>query len=118
VAADRAGVLGAMGKGSAVTGRGDVLRDSLDGLIDLSSPAAPPAAVAALPAPVQAMKPADRKAWVDEKNAERAKITAEINDVAKKRNEYLKAKPAKKDSFDGRVEETVKSQAASVGLKY
>jgi hypothetical protein len=118
VAADRAGVLGAMGKGSAVTGRGDVLRDSLDGLIDLSSPAAPPAAVAALPAPVQAMKPADRKAWVDEKNAERAKITSEINDVAKKRNEYLKAKPAKKDSFDGRVEETVKSQAASVGLKY
>src|SRR6185436_12498052 len=120
VAADRAGFLGLMGGGSAVTGDadGDLLRDAAKGKIDISSPAAPPAAVASLPAPVQAMKPADRKAWVDEKNAERAKIAEEINAVAKKRNEYIKAKAPKKDSFDGHVEDTVKSQAASVGLKY
>jgi hypothetical protein len=113
VAADRAGVLGAMG-GAAVTGEGDLLNDVVNGRVD---PAAP-AAVAAMPTPVQAMKPAERKAWIDSKNAERTRITEEINTIAKKRNEYLKAKPAKKDSFDGRVEDTVKEQAASVGLKY
>jgi hypothetical protein len=119
VAADRAGFLGVMG--GAVTGKdeGDLLADVAKGKVDISSPAAPAAAVSALPAPVQAMKPADRKAWVDEKNAERAKIAEEINAVSKKRAEYMKHKaPPKKDSFDGRVESTVKEQAESIGLRY
>ena len=111
VAADRAGFFGVMG--GAVSGDGDLLNDVATGKV---APEAP-AAVAAMPAPVQAMDPAARKAWVDEKNVERNKIATEINALAKKRSDYMKAK-APKDSFDGRVEETVKAQAASIGLKY
>jgi hypothetical protein len=114
VAADRAGFFGIMG--GAVSGsEGDLLRDAATGKLDVA--AAPPAAVAAMPAEVQAMKPAERKVWVEQKNLERNKIADEINLLAKKRSEYMKAK-APKDSFDGRVESTVKAQAESIGLKY
>jgi len=111
VAADRAGFFGVMG--GAVSGDGDLLNDVATGKVAAEAPAA----VAAMPAPVQAMDPAARKAWVDGKNAERNKIATEINALAKKRSDYMKAK-APKDSFDGRVEETVKAQAASIGLRY
>jgi Mg-chelatase subunit ChlD len=110
-AADRAGVLGLMG-GAAVTGEGDLGRDYKAGKVDVTT-----APAAALPEPMRAMDPAARKKYVEQKNAEREKISEEINSIAKQRNDYLKSH-SKKDSFDGRVDEAVKSQAASIGLKY
>ena len=52
-----------------------------------------------------------------EKAAERSRIQSEINAIAAKRDEYMKAK-APSDSFDAKVEGTIKAQAAKVGVKY
>jgi Mg-chelatase subunit ChlD len=108
-AADRASYFGAMGGLSAMGGEGDLV-----------APAAPPPATVPakdLPTEMQALSPEARTKLVEDKKAERVKITAEINEVAKKRNEFLKTK-APKGSFDERVESTIKHQAASVGLAY
>jgi hypothetical protein len=111
VAADRAGFLGLMGGKAAVTGADH------DDLVNLPATTAAAAPAAELPTEMRSMTPEGRRAYVEEKQHERAKIADEINALAKKRNDYMKAK-APKDSFDGRVEDTVKAQAASVGLKY
>ncbi len=112
VAADRAGFFGLMGGGKAVSGEGDLGRDVATGKVDVAT-----APAASLPVEMQSMTPEGRRKYVEEKNLERGHIADEINSLAKKRNEFMKAK-APKDSFDGRVEDTVKAQAASVGLKY
>jgi hypothetical protein len=103
-AADRAAYFGM--KGGAVSGRGDLISDSLGGLVDVAK-----AEPATLPAPVAALPPEKRREFVAEKAAERDKITAEINAVSKKRNEWLVGK-SKPDSFDTKVRRTIEHQAA------
>ena len=78
---------------------GDLKSDDLDGTL-------------------RAMDETKREAYVKTKAAERAKIQAQINSVAKQRNEWLKKNVADKpDSFDARVEGAIKKQAKSIGLK-
>jgi von Willebrand factor type A domain len=109
-AADRASFFGA--KGGAVGGGGDLVRDYEGGSATLGSIAADE-----LPAEMKPMDPAKREAYVKDKLAERNKIQAEINSVAKQRNEWLKKNAAAKpDSFDAKVEGTLKKQAKSIGL--
>jgi hypothetical protein len=76
--------------------------------------------VAALPAPMQAMAPAARKAYVEEKQAERARISSEVKELSKKRDEYLhRAAPASAGaSFDDEVQDTIAKQAKGYGIKY
>ena len=64
-----------------------------------------------------AMPPAKREEYVKEKTAERVRIQAEINSVAKQRGEWMhKNVKAKPDSFDAKVEGALKKQAKSIGL--
>ena len=109
-AADRAGYFGV--KGGAVGGGGDLVDDVLSGK-------AKPAklAPADLPAEMASMDEGKREEFVKEKAAERNKIQAQINSVAKQRNEWLKKNAKDKpDSFDAQVEGALKKQAKSIGL--
>src|SRR5581483_5726795 len=110
VAADRAAFFGR--SGGAVGGAGDLIDDALKGK---AKPEAMPAAD--LPEEMQAMDGAGRRKYIEEKSAERSRIQAEINGLAAKRDEYMRAK-APSDSFDAKVEGTIKAQAAKHGVKY
>ncbi|MGC4118279.1 MAG: vWA domain-containing protein [Myxococcales bacterium] len=73
----------------------------------------------ALPAPMRAMAPAQRKAYVEEKKAEREKLASEVKELSKKRDDYLRsAAPAPAASFDEEVKDTVAKQAKSYGIAY
>ena len=77
----------------------------------------------ALPAPMQAMGQAERRAYIEEKKAERERITHEVMEVSKKRDEYLKsaaprAAPGAPAAFDDEVKDTVAKQAKSYGIEY
>jgi hypothetical protein len=113
MAADRAGAMGSLDDGlTAVGGDGDLVRDWKEGKAkpaDLPAAALPPE-MAAMPAPA-------REAYVRQKSEERAKISAEIGRINASRNAFLKDKN-KADAFDSRVESTIRSQAASIGVKY
>jgi Mg-chelatase subunit ChlD len=110
MAADRAATFGLMG--GSVGGAGDIIDDALKGRAKVDTMAAED-----LPVEMRGMDGAGRKKFVAEKNAERERMQKEINELATRRDAYMKAK-APKDSFDARVEGTIKSQAASVGVRY
>lgn len=109
-AADRAGYYGV--KGGAVGGEGDLVDDFENGKAkprDLKAEELPPE--------MAAMDESKREAFVKEKVAERNKIQAEINTVAKHRQEWLKKNAKDKtDAFDVQVEGALKKQAKSIGL--
>jgi hypothetical protein len=66
---------------------------------------------------MKAMDGTRREAYVKEKVSERNHIQAQINTLAKQRNEWLKKNnAAKPDSFDAKVEGALKKQAKSIGL--
>ena len=75
---------------------------------------------ASLPAPMRAMAPAERRAYVEEKRAEREKISGEVMELSKKRDAYIRsAAPAGAPaSFDDDVKNTVAKQAKSYGIAY
>jgi hypothetical protein len=110
-AADRASYFGV--KGGAVGGVDDELITAV--AAGRATVASTPAA--SLPPAMQAMAPAKREEYVKEKTAERTRIQAEINAVAKKRGEWLHKNVADKpDSFDAKVQETLRTQAKSIDL--
>lgn len=117
-AADRAAYFGLKG-GGGVGGKADEKSD-LTSL--MSSGAMTPATVAAAPAAslppeMQAMDGDKRQAYVKSKMAERSRLQAEINGVAKQRDEWLRKNTTQKsDSFDAQVEGALRKQAKSVGL--
>jgi Mg-chelatase subunit ChlD len=102
-AADRASYFGL--KGDALDGEGDLVADFKKGKVD---PAKAP--TAGMPAPVAAMEPEARRAYVEAKKEEREKITAEINALSAKRNAWLVGK-SKPDAFDSKVRRTIEKQA-------
>ncbi len=53
---------------------------------------------AALPAPIQAMKPAEQKAYVEKRSVERARLQKQISEVASKREGFLRAEKAKRST--------------------
>ena len=71
---------------------------------------------AALPPPMQAMKPAEREAFVEEKSKERAELQAKIGKLAKDRESFVAAETKKQaskggKSLDDAVIESAKSKA-------
>ena len=116
-AADRASYYGARG-GGAIGGLSggkdeDLVEGMASGKVSVAS-----VATAALPEPMQKMDAPAREAYVKGKLEERTKVQAEINAIAKERNGWLRKNVADKpDSFDAKVEGTLKKQAKSIGLK-
>ena len=74
-------------------------------------------APSALPEPMQAMSAADRGRYLETKKKERQEVLRQIGELNSKRDAYLKSKPAAPaTSFDGKVRESLKKQAAAVDL--
>lgn len=75
-----------------------------------------------LPAVMQVMKPEDRQSYIEEKAAEREKLHSEIQDLAKKRDAYLKQKVEAagmdEDSLDAKIFDAIRKQSADKGLVY
>jgi Mg-chelatase subunit ChlD len=114
-AADRASYYGARG-GSGLGGK-DERDDLVEGLAS-GSVAVAKVPMASLPAEMQSLDAPAREAYVKGKLAERTKIQAEINSIAKERNGWLHKNVVEKpDSFDAKVEGALKKQAKSIGLK-
>jgi len=101
---------------SAVFGGADLVSGAGSGAVD----------VAKLPAEslsdeMKKMSPAERKAYIDKKAAERKAIQAKIDDLNKKRAAYLADEAKKgggKDSFDGKVLDAVREKSAKIGVTY
>ena len=111
VAADRASY--AAKNKIAVSGRGDLL--GAMGSMGKGASYVNELPPSSLPAPVAAMKPAERESFVRQKQEERDAVTAEIGRMAKERDSYLKhASPAKKDGFDDRVRKSLMDQSSGV----
>lgn len=114
--AARAGYFGlarAKGKASAVSD-GDLLDDVSSKKVTVDS-----LAPSALPEPMQGMDSASRGRYLEEKRKQREDVLNQINQVARKRDDFIKknAAPAP-SSFDGKVRETMKKQAAEHGVLY
>lgn len=63
----------------------------------------------------------ERKAFLEAKGAEREKLRDEIRALSKKRDTFIEAELAKlgeKDAFDSKVLESLRRQAAKLGIEY
>jgi hypothetical protein len=98
-------------------GDGELVDDVASGRVDIST-----IEEAELPAPMQAMAPAERQAVIVEKAEQRQALQVQIKAMAEKRSSYLKEKVAAeggmKDSLDEKIYSAVREQAASKGLRY
>ncbi|MDX2015873.1 MAG: vWA domain-containing protein [Myxococcaceae bacterium] len=73
--------------------------------------------VAALPAPMQAMKPAERDAFVEQKAKERAEITAKIAKLSKDREAFVAAEMKKKAETGGKAMDEAVIESATKKAK-
>jgi Mg-chelatase subunit ChlD len=77
-----------------------------------------------LPADWQKLSESELRAAVEKKQKERAELQAQITKLGKQREEYLAkerqrlAAASKSDSFDEKVAETIRAQAARKGIEY
>jgi hypothetical protein len=98
-------------------GEKELVEDVASGRIDLST-----LDKAALPAPLQALAPAEQKAAIEEQAERRKELSVEVKALAAQRDEYLKRQVAErggaKDSLDDKIYGAVREQAAAKGLKY
>ena len=68
---------------------------------------------------MQAMSASERSRYLEDKRKQRDEVLNQINGLATKRDAYLKSSAApSKGGFDGKVRESVKKQAADIGLLY
>ena len=98
------------GGGGVVTGGGDLVEDAKEGRVKLDA-----LPQQELPEEMRKMSPAEQSAYVKEKAAEREKLSAELAELVKKRDGYVreeekKAPKGPDDSFDSGVKETLKKQ--------
>ncbi|HEY9174432.1 MAG TPA: hypothetical protein VI136_19285, partial [Verrucomicrobiae bacterium] len=105
--------------GVAVQGEGELL-DSLNrGKLKLAE-----VKKEQLPADWQNLSESELKAAVDRKQKERAELQAQIAKLGKEREAYLAkerqrlASASKTDSFDEKVAQTLRAQAARKGIEY
>lgn len=98
-------------------GEGELVEDVVKGRVDLSA-----VEREKLPAPLQAMAPAERKALIEETASRRNELQREIRQLAKQRADYVKKEVEKaggaKDSLDDKIYSAIKEQAKTKGLKY
>jgi chlorite dismutase len=112
-AAEIASFVNKRGKGGKViTGGGDLVDAVNTGKARLGEISAEE-----LPPEMQKMSAAERERYVAERNAEREKLSGELGAIVLQRDAYLKEQsarePAKADSFDRAVKETLKRQAGA-----
>jgi len=76
----------------------------------------------ALPAPMQAMAPAEQKQLITEKAEQRKRLRRQIEALSRERSDYLEQKVEElgdsRDSLDYKIQSTVKAQAEKKGLDY
>jgi hypothetical protein len=107
----RAKIADHLGTGAeAITGRGDLVADVLNGRQPLSS-----VKEDELPDQVRKMSPAERQDYINKQMTERKTLNDRLADLVKKRDQYVVAQRSKTptktaDSFDRAVEETLKAQ--------
>jgi Mg-chelatase subunit ChlD len=98
-------------------GEKELVEDVASGRVDLSA-----LDKAALPAPLQAMAPAEQKAVIEEQAERRKELAAEVEALAARRDEYLRQQVAErggaKDSLDDKIYGAVREQAGKSGLSY
>jgi Mg-chelatase subunit ChlD len=105
--------------GLAVQGEGELLDSLNSGKVKLET-----IRKADLPTEWQALDQSELKAAIDKKQAERTQIQAQIQKLAKEREEFLAkekkrlAESGKADSFDEKVASFIQSQAARKGIHY
>jgi hypothetical protein len=104
--------------GMANLGRKDLVDAAAAGEVDVAKLPA-----TALPAPLQALEPGARKEYVETRVAERKALQERIKKLGSARDEYLrKAEEETRatgggDSFDAKVRDVVKAQAAKKGIR-
>ena len=117
VAADR--LYFNMEAGVAVQGEGELLDSLNNGKLKLSE-----VKKDQLPADWQKLSESELKAAVEKKQKERAELQAQITKLGKEREAYLAkerqrlAATGKADSFDEKVAQTIRAQAARKGIEY
>ncbi len=105
--------------GRVVQGGGDLLDDLKRGVASLDKVPAKD-----LPTEMQALGPAERKAYLQRKEAERNRIQARIAELGRQRQAFLDAEAKKRavggkgDSFDEKVGEALREQAKRKGIRY
>ncbi len=73
----------------------------------------------ALPDELKKLSPKERRAKIDKINGERAKLRGRIGKLSARRVRYIKEKgSSSKDSFDAKLVESLKAQAAHKGIRY
>lgn len=98
-------------------GEGELVEEVVSGRVDLDA-----LEPELLPAPLQAMAPAERKAEVAKQAAQRNELQQRIGELADRRTAYLRdrieAGGGAEASLDDQLYRTIKEQAAASGLRY
>lgn len=100
----------------AVQGGGDLLDDIKGGVVSLEA-----LPKDQLPKEMQSQSPAERKAYLQQKETERTKVQGRIDTLAKQRQAFLEAevkRSGSKDAFDQKVAEAIRIQAKRKGIVY
>jgi len=116
--ASRLGFLSKLG-GKLNAGRADLVDAIAGGITSLDD-----VALAELPAELQAMAPAQRETFVEEKAETRQRVQAEIDALSRDRDAFIAEESARRtaagegDGFDAKVLESVREQASAAGITY
>lgn len=98
-------------------GEGELVEEVVSGRVDLDA-----LEPELLPAPLQAMAPAERKAEVAKQAAQRNELQQRIGELADRRTAYLRDRVEEgggaEASLDDQLYRTIKEQAAASGLRY
>lgn len=116
--AERAVYLARDASGRTLGGRQELVQDLADGKVKLDQ-----IKEDELPPELQSLPADQRQAFVDQKAAERKELQAKINALAGKRAEYMRVEMERlgagdRDAFDQKVIESLRAQAARVGIRY
>ena len=110
VAASRASFNSSTG-GKAIQGRGELLADMTDGAVDVKK-----LKEDELPAEMREMTDVEKTAYIEKQKAKRDALNKQLTEWVRKRTDFIEqertrlAKEGKGDSFDLKVEETVREQ--------
>lgn len=117
VAADRLAFNATLGV--AVQGEGELLDSLANGKVKLET-----LKKDELPAELQKLSDADLKAEIGKKQKERNELQAKVQKLSKERQDYIDAErkrqaaAGKADSFDEKVAQAIRAQAAKKGIRY
>jgi hypothetical protein len=104
--------------GKAVQGRGDLLADLAEGAVKIES-----VKEDELPAEFKGKSAEERKKLIEERQGKRALLNKQLDDLVRQRSDFIEQeksrlkKEGKGDSFDLKVEETIRKQTKATGTK-